>query len=290
MSTLISVSVSPANPFILVTQQEQFVATAIFSDAPNLIITNDPTTVWTSSQTSVATISTISPTKGLATALTISGSTIISATYGGQTGTSILKVGLTNYSRIFEQLVENVKSSETPSNAAHNPIAKLTTSNFSMFSGGVTLTNFVGADGYMPIGWTLASGHPGDFTKTYIANEPQQDGYWVQLNASGLATTNLIGGQRSLGIVTSISVDNNGIQLSNGGNPVLVQVSGEQYVFTSDVTIVLGSFLVPDVNGKVKATTFVPSSPTAIIGFSLENFASSTYPNMILMRIQLCGQ
>lgn len=295
MPTLISITISPTNPFIITLapyNTQAFTAIASFSDAPPSDITTDPSTLWISSQTAIATIITSGVGKGTATAGTLSGSTVISATYNGLSGTTILKVGLANYSRIFEQIVEGIKRTETSLSAVHNPIARLTSPNFSMFCGGVTLQNANGTSGGIPIGWSIASGHPGDFTKTYIANEQQQDGYWVQLNSSGFATTNLNSSQRSLGVVASISVDSDGNQLSSGGNPVLVQIAGEAYVWTSDATITLGSFLVPDVShaGQVIATTFDPVSPTPIIGYSLENFSTSVYPSMILMRIQLCGE
>ena len=295
MPTLTSITISPTNPFIITLgpyNTQAFTAVASFSDAPPLDITTDGSTLWASSQTAVATIVTVGIGKGTATAGSISGSTVISATYNGLSGTTVLRVGLANYSRIFEQTVEGIKRTETSLNAPHNPIVKLTSANFSMFCGGVVLQNSNGASGGIPIGWTIASGHPGDFTKIYIANEQQQDGYWVQLNGSGNATTTLNGSQRSLGVTTSISVDSSGNQLTSGGNPVMVQVAGEAYVWTSDTTITLGSFLVPDTSnhGQVKATTFDPTSPTAIIGYSLEGFSTSTYPGMILMRIQLCGE
>lgn len=289
MATLTSVSITPSNPFILVTHTQQFIATAHFSDSADLDITLDSSTTWVSDTLSVATISNIGITKGLATALTISGFTTISATYGGQTGTSILRVGLTNYSRIYEKSVDDIKRTETILNAAHNPIAKLSTPNFSMFNGGVTLQNTTGTSGGVPIGWTIASGHPGDFAKSYIANEELQDGYWVQLNASGFATMNFSSNQRNLGVVTSISVDASGNQLTSGGYPILIQITGEAYVSTIDSTIVAGSFLWYDANGAVKAVPFSPTSPVPIIGYSLEDFSNSTYQNMIKMRIQICG-
>lgn len=283
MATLTSVTVTPANPFVLATQTQQFTATAHFSDAPDADVTTDPTTVWSSATLSVATISII----GLATALTISGSTVITASYGGFDGTAILRVGLANYSRIFEQLVEDVKVTETLLNAPHDPISKMSSSILSMFAGGVTLQNVTGTSGG-PIGYTIAIGHPGDFTKSYICAQQQSIGQWAQLNSSGLATTTF-GSQKNLGVVSSISVDSSGTQLSAGGNPVFVQIAGEAYVSTTDVTIVLGSFLGPDITGKVKAIPFNPASPTPILGYALENF-SQTYTNMVLMRIQICGE
>lgn len=288
MPTLTSITVSPSSPFILINATQSFTAIAHFSDSADLDITNDPTSNWASSLTSVAIVSNSSP-KGIATAQTISGSTLISVSYGGMTGSATLIVGLSNYTRTYEQLVEAVKITETSLNAAHNPIARMTSPVFSMFNGGVSMRNQTGTSGGSAIGWTLASGHPGDFEKVYTANEPQQDGYWVQLNTSGAATISFSSSQRNLGVVSSVSVNAAGTQLSSGGNIVLVQLAGEAYVFTTDGTITRGSFLTYDVNGKVKLTTFIPSAPTPILGFALENFAA-TYPNMIKMRIQICGE
>ena len=288
MATLVSITVSPDSPYILINGTQSFSAVAVYSDSSTIDITNNTATTWISSLTSVATVSNTSP-KGIATAQTISGSTLISATYGGMTGSAILRVGLANYTRTYEQLVEAVKITETSLNAAHNPIARMTAPNFSMFNGGVSMRNQTGTSGGVSIGWTLASGHPGDYEKAYIANEQQQDGYWVQLNVSGAATISFSSSQRNLGVVSSVSVDSTGTQLTSGGNIVLVQIAGEAYVFTTDGTITRGSFLTYDTNGKVKLTAFVPASPTPILGFALENFAA-TYPNMVKMRIQICGE
>lgn len=286
MSTLISVTISPTNPFILITHTQTFIATAHFSDALDLVVTADPTTAWDLGangilSNAVATISTSGGSKGTATANSISGYTSIRATYGGFTGVAILRVGLTNYTRTIEQFVDN--------SSAHNPIPKAITSNFSMFSGGVVFKNVTGSSGGSAIGWTLSSNHAGNITKVYTANEQQNIGYWVQLNSSKNATKTFSAGQKNLGIVSSISVDITDTQLPSGGNPVLVQIAGEGYVHTTDGTIATGSFLGPSSNGAVHAIPFDPAAPTPILGFALENFAQ-TYPNMVFMRIQICGE
>lgn len=275
--SIISITVSPVNPFILTSSTEQFQAIAHFSSGPDLDVTTNPATVWASDTLSVATVDLV----GLATSLTVSGSTTISATYGGKTGTSILKVGLANYTRIIEASVDATTD--------HNPIINLSTFNFSMVAGGVTLQNFTGSltGPTSPIGWTIASGHPGDFTKVYIANEEEIDGYWVQLNNAGNATRSFSNSQRGLGVVKSICVDASGNQITSPGYPVLVQISGEAYVFATD-PVNIGDFLIHDTNGFVKTTTFVPATPTPIIGYALEG-SGATYPNMVLMRIQICG-
>jgi hypothetical protein len=279
MPTLVSVSVAPLNPFILIGTTQAFIATAHYDDLSTADVSTNPSTLWLSSVPSIATIPSNSP---IATALTSSGSTIISATYGGQTGTAILRVGLANYTKIYEQIVDL--------SADRNPISRMTTPNFSMFSGGVTMQNFTGTSGGSPIGWTIAMSHPGDAVKSYIAREQQQVGQWVQQYSNGTATTIFNSSQTSLGVVSSIAVDMNDLQLTSGGNPVLVQYTGEAYVFFGSNVIARGNFLIPDAAGVVKATPFDPMNPTAIIGFALENSSSPTYPGMILMRIQICGE
>lgn len=289
MANLTSITISPANPYILVSTTQAFIATAHFSDAPDATITTDPTTLWASSDTSVATISNSGMTKGTATALTISGSSVISATYGGKVGTTILRVGLANYTRIVEKTVEDVRIGETVLNAAHNPILRLSVPNISMFTGGVTFINTDGYAGGPPIGWTTVSGHPGNFTRLYITNEADQDGYWVQLNnTNNYVTTSFNVNQRNVGVVSSTPVDVSGNPLASGGTPVLVQIAGEAYVAATG-PINAGDFLGPDTNGKVKMVTFNPAAPTPILGYALENFAAS-FAGKVLMRIQICGE
>ena len=288
MPNLTSITISPSNPFKLVSTTQQFTLTGHYSDASDdPLLGLDSTTVWTSGTPAVATISNAGPSKGTATILTISGSSIITAEYGGKIATTILKVGLANYSRIIEMPVEKIRDGETIGNAAHNPISRLSVPNISMYSGGVTFLN-ANASAGGPIGYTTVSGHPGNFTSLYIANEVQQDGYWVQQNASGYATTSFSGTQKNLGVVASVSFDASGNQIGYGGNPVMVQIAGEAYVYATS-PVVVGDFLGPDTGGKIKYIYFDPQSPTPILGYALENYGLS-FPGMVLMRIQICGE
>ncbi len=288
MATLTSITIDPSNPFKLVNTTQAFTATAHFSDADDADITQEPTASWASSEETIATITT-SGTKGIATTLTLSGSTIISVTYGDITATTILKVGLANYTRMIEQTVEGIKVGETSETAPHNPLSKLAVPYISMLTGGVTFVNLTGVSGD-PIGYTTVSGHPGDFSKLYISNELQDIGYWVQLNEDGYATTAFDSSYRNLGVVSSICLDADDNQLAEGGNPVLVQIAGDAYVQATG-PINSGDFLGPDDSndGKVKMITFDPESPTPILGFALEAY-EATYSGMVLMRIQICGE
>ena len=88
-ATLNSISVTPANPSIAKGTTQQFTATGNYSDGSTFDLTQ--TATWASSMTSVATISNAAGTKGKASAAGV-GTTSISATFGGKTGSTILTV------------------------------------------------------------------------------------------------------------------------------------------------------------------------------------------------------
>ncbi len=88
-ATLQAIAVTPDAPSIAKGTTQQFTATGTYSDASTQDLTTQVT--WASSATSVATISNAAGTAGLATAVGV-GPTTISATVGGQTGSTVLTV------------------------------------------------------------------------------------------------------------------------------------------------------------------------------------------------------
>ena len=83
-TTLVSLAVTPVNPAIAKGANKQFLATGTYSDNTTQDLTN--TVAWSSSNTGVATIS-----NGLATSVA-SGSTTITASYGGISASTTLTV------------------------------------------------------------------------------------------------------------------------------------------------------------------------------------------------------
>ncbi|HTF62396.1 MAG TPA: Ig-like domain-containing protein, partial [Edaphobacter sp.] len=79
--TLVSLSISPLNPSVVVGGTQQFAATAFYSDSSKTDVTSSAT--WSSSNTAVATISAT----GLASAVA-QGNTTIGATYEGQSAST----------------------------------------------------------------------------------------------------------------------------------------------------------------------------------------------------------
>ncbi|AVQ12089.1 Bacterial Ig-like domain, group 2 [Leptospira santarosai] len=88
-ASLVSISVSPANPSVPKGLTQQFTATGTYSDASTQIITDSVT--WSSSATGFATISNALGSQGFATTTNV-GATTITATDGSISGTSALTV------------------------------------------------------------------------------------------------------------------------------------------------------------------------------------------------------
>lgn len=86
---LVSIAVTPATRTIAASTKQQFIATGTYSDNSTQPITGSVT--WSSSNTGVASISTNSPTQGLATGIG-AGTTTITATSGNISGTATLTV------------------------------------------------------------------------------------------------------------------------------------------------------------------------------------------------------
>jgi uncharacterized protein YjdB len=88
-ATLVSISLTPTQPTVALGTQFAFTATAIYSDNSSQNVSARAT--WISSTPAVASVSTANGSRGQTLALT-SGSTTISATFQGVTGTTLLTV------------------------------------------------------------------------------------------------------------------------------------------------------------------------------------------------------
>jgi len=88
-ATLQSIAVTPADPSIAKGTTRQLTATGTYSDASTVDLTDFVT--WESKDGTVATVSNAGGTRGLATAVDI-GSTDVSATFAGKTGSTTLTV------------------------------------------------------------------------------------------------------------------------------------------------------------------------------------------------------
>lgn len=101
MATLLSVTVTPANSSISPGKTEQFTAIGRYSDGTYQDLTSSAT--WASSTTSVATIAAT----GLATSVAF-GTTTITATSGGISGSVTLRIAAAQHYHISESIIVNV--------------------------------------------------------------------------------------------------------------------------------------------------------------------------------------
>jgi Big-like domain-containing protein len=88
-ATLVSIEVTPSHPSAALGTTQAFVATGIYTDSTTQDITADVT--WASSDVTVATVSNAPDSRGLATTGSV-GSTTVTATLGGQSGSTIFAV------------------------------------------------------------------------------------------------------------------------------------------------------------------------------------------------------
>ena len=88
-ATLVSIGVTPTNPSIALGRSQQFTATGVFTD--NTVQDLTAQVAWSSSDAGIAAVSNAAGSNGLATSVA-AGSAIITATVGGKSGSTILKV------------------------------------------------------------------------------------------------------------------------------------------------------------------------------------------------------
>ena len=110
-ATLTSIAITPTNPSIAAGTSKQFTATGTFSDKTTQNITGQAT--WTSGTTSVATVSNASGSQGLASGEAV-GTSTISATLSGQTGSTVLTVTAATLSSIAVTPVNPSIAAGTP--------------------------------------------------------------------------------------------------------------------------------------------------------------------------------
>lgn len=94
---LTAVQVTPTNPTAHLGINQAFVATAVYDDGSKATVTTGAT--WTSSDTTIATVTSGGPSSGVVTPIK-AGSTTITANYGGLSGTSLLTVSAGTLSSI----------------------------------------------------------------------------------------------------------------------------------------------------------------------------------------------
>lgn len=96
--TLVSIAVTPATASIAVGTQQQFIATATYSDSSNAVITNSA--AWTSGTVANATVLNT----GLASGIAV-GTSNITATAGGQSGSALLTVTAVAIPPVFNPII-----------------------------------------------------------------------------------------------------------------------------------------------------------------------------------------
>jgi len=125
-AAVVSLAVTPANPFAVIGTTQQFTATGTFTDNTTQNVTTEVN--WSSGTTSVATISNVSGSQGLASAVA-KGMSTISATLDGITGSTVLSVTPALQSIAITPADPNVPKGETEAFTATGTFADNSTEN-----------------------------------------------------------------------------------------------------------------------------------------------------------------
>ncbi len=110
-ATLLSISVTPANPSIASGTVQQFAATGTYTDGTTQVLTAAVT--WNTSNAAVATISNAAGSNGLATSVA-AGTATITATTGGVSGTASLTVTASTKKAVVSWTAPTVNIDGTP--------------------------------------------------------------------------------------------------------------------------------------------------------------------------------
>lgn len=209
LGTLTTISVTPANTSIAANTHQQYTATGNYT---NPVSSRDITglVTWSSSNTSIATISNTTGSDGLAAALSSAGTTTISASYGGKTGSTRLTVTAATLTSIMV----------TPSNPS---ISDGTTQQFiatGTFSDGSTqnITATV----------TWSSGTPSTAT---ISNTAGSKGLATAVNAGTSTISAVYAGQTGSTILTVTPATLLSIAVTPS-NPSIAEGANQQFIAT----------------------------------------------------------
>ncbi|MDQ3340063.1 MAG: Ig-like domain-containing protein [Myxococcota bacterium] len=207
-AAITSITVAPANPAIAAGVQLQFTATVLYSDGLVQDITEDA--VWTSSNTSAATISNQAGFEGFATTAN-AGTTTITASFGGSSGTTLLTVTNATVTSI----------AITPVNTT---IAKNTLIQF------VALGTF--SDGSTQDITTVATWQSSNTTVASISNASGTQGIATGGNSAGTTTITAI--YQGITATTTLTVTNATLQsiTVTPANPTMADGTSLQLVAT----------------------------------------------------------
>jgi trimeric autotransporter adhesin len=299
-ATLVSINLTPSNPSIANGLTSQFVATGLYTDNSTQNLTTSAT--WTSSDTTLASVSNATGSRGLAMASS-PGATTITAASGGVSGSTLLTVtpatlvsisvtpanssiadGLTNQFVATGVFTDNTTQNLTGSVAWSSSDATVATLSNATPSQGLAMaintgsTTITAASGSVS-GSTLLSVTPATLVSIAVTptNPTIADGLTSQFAATGVYTDNST--QNLTTQVTWTSSDNSAVTISNAAGSIGLASSLSQG--SVNISAVLGS-----VSGStgltVTAATLVsiavtPSNAAIAKGTNQQFAATGTY-------------
>jgi len=278
-ATLVSIDVTPANPSIADGLTDALQATGVYTDHSTHDLTSSVT--WTSSVAGIASVSNVPGSNGLATTLS-PGSTTITATFGGISGStsltvtaaSLVSLGVTP---VNTSIAKGLKPQFTAIGTYTDNSTQVLTAQVVWNSSDPTVTTVSNASGYEGLGTALAPGSvtisaalSGMTGSTVLTVTP------ATLVSIGVTPANpsIANGLTGQFIATGVYTDNSMQNLTasvawTSSDPSIASVSNASASHGLATSVSPGSVSITAASGSVSGSTGLTVTPASLVSIAL---------------------
>ena len=278
-ATLVSIDVTPANPSIANGLSDALLATGVFTDHSTHDLTSSAT--WSTSVAGVASVSNVPGSNGLATSLS-SGSTTITASFGGVSGSTSLNVTAAKLlslavTPVNPSIAKGLKSQFAAIGTYTDNSTQVLTAQVLWSSSDPTLTAVSNASGYEGLGTALTPGSvtisailSGTSASTVLTVTP------ATLASIGVTPANpsIADGLTGQFIATGLYTDNSTQNLTASvawtcSDPAIASISNAPASHGLATSVSPGSATITAASGSVSGSTGLTVTPAALVSIAL---------------------
>jgi YVTN family beta-propeller protein len=278
-ATLVSIDVTPANPSIANGLTDALLATGVYTDHLTHDLTSSVT--WSSSVAGVASVSNVPGSNGLTTTLS-SGSTTITATFGGVSGSTGLTVTAASLvslavTPVNPSIAKGLKAQFTATGTYTDSSTQVLTAQVMWSSSDPTVTTVSNASGYEGLGTALTPGSvtifatlSGTSASTVLTVTP------AMLVSIGVTPANpsIANGLTAQFIATGLYTDNSTQNLTASvawtcSDPAIASISNASASHGLATSVSPGSVTIAAASGSVSGSTSLTVTPAALVSIAL---------------------
>jgi YVTN family beta-propeller protein len=278
-ATLVSIDVTPANPSIAYGLTNALQATGVYTDHSTLDLTSSVT--WSSSVAGVASVSNVPGSNGLATTMS-PGSTTITATFGGVSGSTGLTVTAASLvslavTPVNPSIAKGLKAQFTAIGTYTDNSTQILTAQVMWSSSDPTVTTVSNASGYEGLGTALTPGSVtisatlgGTSASTVLTVTP------AMLVSIGVTPANpsIANGLTGQFIATGLYTDNSTQNLTASvawtcSDPAIASISNAAASHGLATSVSPGSVTITAASGSVSGSSSLTVTPAALVSIAL---------------------